>query len=105
LPVSMMEALAVGRPVVSTAIAAIPELIEHNVTGWIVAPGSAEQLADALEQALSLQTDKLFAMGLAGRQRVIERHNIATESAKLIKLFQPARPVPSRVLETAGAGA
>ncbi len=84
LPVSIMEALAVGRPVVTTAIAAIPELIETNVNGWIVPPGAVEPLADALEAALKMPTDRLAAMGLEGRRRVLERHSAATEAERLL---------------------
>jgi colanic acid/amylovoran biosynthesis glycosyltransferase len=84
LPVSIMEALAVGRPVVTTAIAAIPELIETNVNGWIVPPGAVEPLADALEAALKTPTARLAAMGADGRQRVLDRHSAAKEAERLL---------------------
>lgn len=48
LPVVLMEALAAGCTVVTTAIAGIPELVEHDVTGLLVTPGRADALAAAL---------------------------------------------------------
>ncbi|MFX6230642.1 glycosyltransferase, partial [Acinetobacter baumannii] len=44
LPVVVMEALALSRPVISTRIAGIPELVEDGVNGWVVAPGSVDAL-------------------------------------------------------------
>ena len=48
LPVVIMEALALNRPVISTYVAGIPELVEPGVCGWLVPPGSAESLAAAM---------------------------------------------------------
>ncbi|MBN1086332.1 colanic acid biosynthesis glycosyltransferase WcaL [Erwinia aphidicola] len=48
IPVALMEAMAVGLPVVSSEHSGIPELIEHNVSGWLVPEGDAEALADIL---------------------------------------------------------
>ncbi|MFT3786793.1 MAG: glycosyltransferase family 4 protein [Tepidisphaeraceae bacterium] len=95
LPVSIMEALAVGRPVVTTAIAAIPELIETNVNGWIVPPGAAAPLADALEAALTSPTSRLEAMGLEGRRRVLERHSARKEAAVLLNYIQSKSITPA----------
>ena len=50
LPVVLMEAMATGRPVVATRITGIPELVEDGVSGFLVAPGSVEQLVGALER-------------------------------------------------------
>ena len=90
LPVVLMESLALARPVVTTWVAGIPELVEHGVNGWLVPPGSAEALADALEQVLNTPVEKLSAMGCRGREKVLREHNAATEAAKLAKLFEQA---------------
>src|ERR1700722_16319708 len=66
LPVVLMEALALGRPVVSTYIAGIPELVENGVNGWLVPAGSVTALADALAKALRAPTETLARMGRVG---------------------------------------
>jgi len=88
LPVVIMEALALGRPVVSTYVAGIPELVEPGVSGWLVPPGSTDALVTAMRAALAATPAQLEAMGRAGTQRVAAQHNIRTESRKLADLFE-----------------
>ncbi len=85
LPVSIMESLAIARPVITTYVAGIPELILPGQHGWLVPSGDAERLADAIAECLDASPAQLQAMGLAGKQRVTERHNILTEAQKLAK--------------------
>jgi len=88
LPVVIMEAMALGRPVISTTVAGIPELVRHGLDGWLVAPGDVEALADALAQALHNGVQRLQDMGRDGRRRVMVRHDIDVEAAKLVRLFR-----------------
>ena len=88
LPVVIMEALALGRPVISTYVAGIPELVKPGVNGWLVPAGSVDDLVDAMREALQTPVERLAEMGRAGRQRVLERHSIKTEAAKLADLFR-----------------
>lgn len=90
LPVVIMEAMALERPVVSTTVAGIPELVRHGQDGWLVAPGDVDALVQALTEVLGCDIDRLKEMGRVGRQRVIERHDIDREAAKLMKLFGSA---------------
>lgn len=87
LPVAIMEALALHRPVISTYVAGIPELVLPGVCGWLVPAGSVADLSTALKSALQLSPSVLEQMGLAGAERVAAQHNIATEAAKLARLF------------------
>ncbi len=75
LPVSIMEAMALARPVIATYIAGIPELVINGETGWLVPAADAEALAGAMLEAISAPVATLFAMGAAGRARVLERHD------------------------------
>lgn len=88
LPVVLMEALALGRPVITTYIAGIPELVEAGRSGWLVPAGAVEELADAMRQALDATPARLGEMGRLGRARVRERHDAAREAAKLLDLFR-----------------
>ena len=90
LPVVIMEAFALKRPVISTYVAGIPELVENGVNGWLVPAGSAEALADAMRQALASSPEKLARMGQAGYERVTQNHDVCKEAQKLAALFRGA---------------
>ena len=87
LPVAIMEALALGRPVISTYIAGAPELVESGVNGWLVPAGSVEPLVDAMAEAITTDPAVLERMGRAGAARVAAQHNIVTETKKLSAFF------------------
>lgn len=90
LPVVIMEALALERPVITTAITGIPELVKHRENGWLVAPSDEDALAAAMCEALDAPVERLRAMGRAGRERVLAEYATATEAAKLDCLFREA---------------
>jgi glycosyltransferase involved in cell wall biosynthesis len=103
LPVVLMEALALGRPVVTTYVAGTPELVRGGVHGWLVPAGSVEDLAAALRELLTTPPARLAVMGKAGAARVAERHDAVREAGKLAALFRTAAaggPLP-RDCETA----
>jgi colanic acid/amylovoran biosynthesis glycosyltransferase len=87
LPGVFFEALALGRPVISTYIAAHPELIEPGVNGWLVPAGAVEPLVDAIAEALSADPADLERMGRAGAATVAEKHDASTQAKKLAELF------------------
>lgn len=91
LPVVIMEAMALGRPVVSTAVAGIPEIVTPGETGWLVPAGNVAALAQAMIEVLSLAPKALAAMGSRARSRVLEQHDARTEAAKLKLLFEGQR--------------
>jgi glycosyltransferase involved in cell wall biosynthesis len=95
LPVVLMESLALGRPVITTWVAGIPELVENGISGWLVPPGSVEALADAMQQTLSTPVLRLTQMGQAGRAKVLQNHNAATEAARLAELFRTSAEAAS----------
>lgn len=86
LPVVIMESFALRRPVVTTGIAGIPELVDDSC-GWVVRPGSVAGLAVAMRDALTASTDRLEAMGLIGRQRVVEEYDSSKNAATLVALM------------------
>jgi glycosyltransferase involved in cell wall biosynthesis len=90
LPVVLMEALALGRPVLTTYVAGIPELVAHGVNGWLIPAGSVAALAEALRQVLAAPTGELTRMGEAGAKRVAALHDAAREAARLAALFRAA---------------
>jgi colanic acid/amylovoran biosynthesis glycosyltransferase len=88
LPVVIMEALALGRPVISTYVAGIPELVKRGENGWLVPAGDVNALADAMREAVEASPEQLAIMGRTGRKAVLERHDVKNEVAKLAALFE-----------------
>lgn len=87
LPVVIMEALALGRPVISTAIAGIPELVGDGRNGWLIPAGNVEALVDAMREALDAPLEQLERMGEAGRRCVRDRHSLEGQIDVLERLF------------------
>ena len=95
LPVVIMEAMALRRPVISTFVAGIPELVHPGEHGWLVPAGDTEALAHAMQACLDAPIDRLSRMGKAAYEHVLSRHNADIQAATLAKLF-------SVVIEGAG---
>ena len=87
LPVVIMEALAMGRPVIATYVAGNPELVHPGENGWLVPAGDVEALAAAIREALNTPIARLMEMGACGRKAVLDRHDIRKEATKLRNLF------------------
>lgn len=88
LPVSIMEAMTLSRPVISTYVAGVPELVVPGETGWLAPAGDARKLADAMMAAIASSPERLAEMGRAGRRRAIERHDIDEIAARLEAIFE-----------------
>jgi glycosyltransferase involved in cell wall biosynthesis len=90
LPVVLMEAMALARPVITTRIAGIPELVRDGQDGWLVPAGDCQALVEAWTALLDAAPARLLAMGESARQRVLQRHSAAAAARKLIQLFREA---------------
>ena len=90
LPVVIMEAMALERPVISTFVAGIPELVRDGVDGWLVAAGDVDALADAMTTCLRSTPEARRRMGEAGRSRVLARHDSDVGAARLARWFARA---------------
>ena len=87
IPVSLMEAMAAGVPVISTAIRGIPELIKDGVSGSLVPPDDAAALANKI-QAL-LKDDALCArFASAGFEKVAADFDLSKETQKLLEIWK-----------------
>ena len=87
LPVVIMESLALTRPVISTAVMGIPELVISGETGWLVSPANPAALAKAMSECLAAEPERLTQLGATGRMMVAERHNALHEAALLLELI------------------
>ncbi len=87
LPIVIMEAMALRRPVISTTIAGIPELVQPGRTGWLVPAGSEAGLATALAACLTTPVETLRSMGETAHAIVTEQHDIGRTASELAQLF------------------
>jgi glycosyltransferase involved in cell wall biosynthesis len=90
LPVVLMEAMALGRPVITTYIAGIPELVTQGETGWLIPAGDVQALAEAMREVLVHDDAQLAAIGERARARALARHSVDTEAGKLAAHFRAA---------------
>ena len=104
LPVVLMEAMALRRPVIATAVAGIPELVHAGVNGWLVPAGDVEALAAALQACLDCPDETLRRLGDAAHSRATERHDVDTEAARLAALFRAAPVLSGAAVAGHGRG-
>src|SRR6266403_2223690 len=86
-PTVIAEAMATGRPVVSTTVAGIPELVANGETGLLVPPGDARALANAMEQ-LAGNENLRGDFGRAGRLRIEQKFTIEKTIEPLLERFE-----------------
>jgi glycosyltransferase involved in cell wall biosynthesis len=86
LPMSLLEAMAAGCPVVATPVGGIPDLVTHDVNGLLVPPGNPQALADALQRILR---DRALAarLGNAARQTIANRFNAERSLERLEQVY------------------
>ena len=92
LPVVIMEAFALCRPVIATSVGGIAELVVPGECGWLVPPGAVRELADAMRDALTRTAAELDAMGHRGALRVRAAHDASAQARELARLFLTSRP-------------
>ena len=91
VPVVLMEAMAMGLPVVTTRIAGIPELVEHERSGILVAPGRADELTDSLAGLLE-EPGLRENLGANGRRAVAAGFDSEGSALRLRALFASQCP-------------
>lgn len=95
LPVVIMEALALRRPVIATTVGGIAELVVPGDCGWLVPPGSVGELAAAMRDAVTRPAAELDAMGRRGSLRVHAAHDASAQARRMAQLFRAAHPEPA----------
>ncbi|MBK7046989.1 MAG: glycosyltransferase [bacterium] len=92
IPVSLMEAMASGCPVISTEVSGIPELVVDGVTGLLVAPNEPAELALAIRR-LAADADLRVKLIQNGRCTIEDEFDAARSAAMLRDFFHSRRNV------------
>jgi glycosyltransferase involved in cell wall biosynthesis len=87
LPVVLMEAMALGIPVVATRVAGIPELIVDEQNGLLFSPANWDELAEQLSR-LCTDSPLRGRLGDSGKERVLKSHDVARAFDPLIRYFE-----------------
>lgn len=87
IPMVLLEALALQRPVVATRVGGIPEVIEHGVNGLLVDPSDANSLVSSIRELIETPS-KASRLGNAGRARVEHEFNAQLMAATTAEMYQ-----------------
>ncbi|HEY2249668.1 MAG TPA: GT4 family glycosyltransferase PelF, partial [Planctomycetaceae bacterium] len=87
LPMTLLEAMAAGLPIVSTDVGGIPELVDHEQTGLLVAPQNPEAMASAIIELMN-ERQRAVQMGTLGRQRVEKDFDVRVVTARYEELYR-----------------
>ncbi|MFV9505985.1 MAG: glycosyltransferase family 4 protein [Oscillochloridaceae bacterium umkhey_bin13] len=88
--ISIIEAMACGLPVVATTAGAIPEVVEHGVTGLLVPPGDSIALAEAIIQ-LARDPELRSRLGKAGRERVQSMFTVGHVADQTLSVYEACK--------------
>ena len=89
-PIKLLEYMAAGRPILSTAIAPVEELVEHGQTAHLVRPGSAFALAEGMAYLMD-RPDEREALGARAREAAVARFTVGHFRERLALALERAR--------------
>ena len=84
---TILEAMAAGKPVIATPVGGVPELVSEGETGLLVPPRSPEKLAEAIGYLLD-NSNVARSMGMSGRERVVEYFSEQTMLNQVMTMYR-----------------
>jgi glycosyltransferase involved in cell wall biosynthesis len=84
----VIEAQAMGRPVIATNLGGPSETVEHGVTGWLTVPGDPLDLARALDAVLSMDTAARIALGRRARESVMRGYTVRAMQDATLDVYE-----------------
>ncbi len=87
MPMSVLEAMAYGLPVVSTKVGGVPDLVCDEKTGFLIVPGDKVSLSKSIKR-LVMEPDLIRRFGEKGREKAIECHQLESMMKRLMQLYQ-----------------
>lgn len=88
VPRSIIEAMAAGRPVITTPVRGARELVDDGVHGWVVQPRDVDALTSAIAKTVAFGRDRLREVGAAGHARAVAYHREADVLARLANAYR-----------------
>ncbi len=82
------EASSMSKPIISTNHGGSREIIENNITGWLVEPNNPEELANKIISVLNLPQEKKDLIGANGRKKVMKKFSLATMLDKTVEVYE-----------------
>jgi glycosyltransferase involved in cell wall biosynthesis len=89
VPMVLLEAMAAGKPVISTEVGDIPQIIRHGYSGWLIPPKNTEALAAAMEELIQ-DSNKAERLALAAREEVKNRFSAKNMASQYIHQYNLA---------------
>jgi glycosyltransferase involved in cell wall biosynthesis len=89
-PLSVLEASALGKPIIASGIGGLPELVIADETGWIFQAASADALAGVLRAVRDLSDTQVAAFGERARERVARVFSVERYLAGLLAVYRSA---------------
>ncbi len=87
MPMTVLEAMAYGKAIVTTNVGGIPQLIEEDVSGYLCKPGDLSDMAEHLIELIRCP-EKICELGKAARKTAIDRYSIENHVEKLLALYE-----------------
>ena len=84
----VIEAQAMGRPVIATNLGGPSETVENGITGWLTIPGDVDDLARALREALSMDADARMALGQRARASVLNGYTLQAMRDSTLDVYE-----------------
>lgn len=96
-PLAILEAFAMGKPVIGTNIGGIPEMIEDGVNGFLFEPSNPAALAERIHRLFALPEDAIISMGVAGREKAEKQFRPERHYELLMEVYSAAIKQPSKI--------
>ena len=97
-PNAVLEGLAHGRPVISTDVGDVSEIVRPGESGWIVPPGDAKSLSAAIAELVSLPASRRAEMGKAGSAFVLDKYSAERLAERTLSVYRhvlDSREIPA----------
>lgn len=94
-PTVLVEAMACGRPVISTPVGGIPTFVADEVNGLLVQPGDVGELADALDRLIA-DRDLAARLAAAGRRKVVAELSWERQAQRTLEVYESAERARQR---------